>query len=308
MRPMLATRAAPGAALPGAGWCHEVKWDGIRALVERRAGTTVVRSRSARDISVAFPELAPIAGDHEDLLLDGEVVRLRDGVPSFAGLAERIHLQDAATAARLARARPVTYVVFDLLRRDGTSLLSQSLRHRREALEAVSLGAGRWIRSPLHDEADGLWAATSEQGLEGIVSKRWSSTYHPGRRSPDWVKRAHRRTQACVVGGWRPRSDGSGHIGALLLGLPGDGGRLVAVGRVGSGLDAAASRRLLDLLEPVATAPFDAPVEDAADAVWCRPAVVVEVLHLGRTDAGRLRQPVYRGVRADLSPADVEKE
>ncbi len=112
---MLATR---GDHVPtGAEWVHEVKWDGIRALVEVADGAVRVWSRSGRDLSIAFPELAELAEVADDLFLDGEIVALGDGgVPSLGGLADRIHITDARKAQRLARARPVTLLAFDVLR------------------------------------------------------------------------------------------------------------------------------------------------------------------------------------------------
>ena len=129
---MLATR---GDHVPsGTEWVHEVKWDGIRALVEVANGAVRVWSRSGRDLSIAFPELAELAEVAGDLLLDGEIVALGDGgVPSLGGLADRIHITDARKAQRLARARPVTLLAFDELRYDGRGHGRRSAARRRRA-------------------------------------------------------------------------------------------------------------------------------------------------------------------------------
>jgi bifunctional non-homologous end joining protein LigD len=145
-----------------------------------------------------------------------------------------------------------------------------------------------------------------------VVSKRRASRYQPGRRSPDWLKIHHRSTQTAVVGGWRPQTGTTARIGALLLGLPDADGGLTFIGRAGSGLTAPMAADLKRALAPLerASSPFrDAlPRIDAAGAVWVEPQVCVEVRHLGHGGGGRLRQPVLRGLRADVSPEELRRE
>jgi bifunctional non-homologous end joining protein LigD len=308
VRPMLATALPPRGTLPsGPEWVHEVKWDGMRLLADAGEGAVRLSSRTERDVTTAFPELAGLAA-LPDVLLDGEVVALdADGVPSFPVLQERLHVRDAARARALAASVPVAYVVFDVLRLYGTDLTGRPLSVRRAALEQLDLEAcGPVQLSALHEDGRALLAATADQGLEGVVSKRLSSSYTPGRRSPAWVKRAHRQSRTCVVGGWRPETGTTSRLGSLLVGAPDRAGDLRYLGRVGSGIGAAAARDLTRLLEPLATnaSPFAAAVPriDAAGASWCYPTLTVEVRHLGWTTGGRLRQASYRGVRLDTGP------
>ena len=116
----------------GPGWVHEVKWDGMRVLAEAKGGTLTLTSRSGRDVTASFPELAPLADLYDDMLLDGEVVAMVDGLPSFAGLAERMHVTESRRAAKLAASRPVTFMAFDLVRLLGQDLSGQSWSARRE--------------------------------------------------------------------------------------------------------------------------------------------------------------------------------
>lgn len=307
MRPMLAT---PTASVPtGEGWLHEVKWDGMRILADVHEGRLVLTSRNGNDVTASFPELAGLAGAYDDMLLDGEVVALDAGRPSFAALAERMHVQDRRKAERLAATRPVTFMVFDLLRLFGQDLTSQPLSARRELLERLDLDGRHWQVPPVYTDGAELYRATLEQGLEGVVSKRASSPYLPGRRSAEWVKLPHRSTVSAVVGGWRPeKTNDAGRLGAVLLGLPTAEGWRYA-GRMGSGIAGAAQRQLMELLEPlrVPESPFCDPVPaiDARGAVWVRPEVVVEARVLEMTRDGRLRQPAYLGVRTDLGPEDL---
>lgn len=309
MRPMLAT---PGDRVPrGADWQHEVKWDGMRILVHVTGRTVRVTSRTERDVSVAFPELARAASGlpgHDDLLLDGEAVVLAAGVPSFAGIAERFNVTKAADAQRLAAAAPVTLIVFDLLRFDGRETLRQPLRVRRELLERAGLGSAAVQVPPVFDDGDALLAGTAAQGLEGIVSKRLSSIYQPGARSADWLKSVHRTTASYVVGGWRPETGRPDVLGALLIGSPGPDG-LIFRGRIGSGLAGATGSRLLPRLRELAddTAPFSSalPRAEVTGTHWLRPELVIDVEYHAMTADGRLRQPSWRGVRSDLTPEEL---
>jgi bifunctional non-homologous end joining protein LigD len=304
MRPMLATR---GTHVPtGDEWQHEVKWDGMRVLVDVRRGDARLWSRNENDATVSFPELSRLPVD--DALLDAEVVALADGAPSFAALAERMHVSRADRALRLADRIPVTLLVFDALRLDGRDLLEEPLSARREALTGLDLQDDRWQTPPVYDDGLMLFDATLQQGLEGIVSKRRSSRYRPGQRSKDWLKFAHRRRDSYVVGGWRRETDSLDRLGAVLVGEPTPGGLLYR-GRVGSGIAGKKAALLREVLGGLArdSTPFadEVPRPDALGTTWVEPVLVVEVESLGPSAQGRLRQPSYVGVRADLDPEDL---
>jgi bifunctional non-homologous end joining protein LigD len=309
MRPMLATK---GTHVPhGSEWLHEVKWDGMRVLADVHGGRATLLSRAGNDVTVSCPELAGLGGLYDDMLLDGEVVALDSGRPSFGALAERMHVRDARKADRLSASRPVTLMVFDLLRLYGTDLTAQPLSARREMLERLDLDGSHWQVPPVYDDGDELFAATAEQGLEGIVSKRLSSPYLSGRRSSDWLKSPHHATVSVVVGGWRPeKTNDSGRLGAVLVGLPDGAGGWRYAGGVGSGIAGRAAVQLAAALAPLRrdSSPFstEVPRIDAAGVTWVDPVLVVEVRTLEVTRDGRLRQPAYLGIRTDLTPADLQ--
>jgi len=302
---MLATRKAESDPFPeGPGWRYEVKWDGVRVLADTTDGDLRLLARTGRPVTAAYPELSGLASV-QGAVLDGEVVVMAGGVPSFEALAERMHVRDRARAARLAARNPVTYVVFDVLRLYGVDVTRSTFEERRAILDRLTL-PDRVLLSPLHTEGRALWEATREHGLEGVVAKRADSVYQPGRRSADWVKVPHRFTRTAAVLAWRPEKTTGASLGAVLLGAPDDDGVWRYLGKAGSGL---AGRRGQDVLRevrrheratPVAD---DVPAVDGRGATWCEPAVVVDVTYLERTRTGRLRQPVVRGLRTDV-PVD----
>lgn len=317
---MLATR---GDRIPsGPAWVHEIKWDGMRVLVDLRPGDLRplrLWSRNENDVTVSFPELHPLAALGRDVLLDGEVIALDDdGVPSFGALADRMHVRDAVRAARLVAVRPVTLLLFDLLRLDGEDLCGRPLAERRALLEGLGLDDTAWQVPATYDDGEMLMAVAEQRRLEGIVSKRLGSVYRPGQRSSDWLKFPIRRKGSFVVGGFRaekgssPASGGGpNRLGSLLVGAPTDDG-LAYRGKVGSGVAGRAGLALRDRLLPLVAdaSPFadEVPRADRLGAVWVRPELVVEVQYLALTTDNRLRQPAYLGVRSDLVPADLGKD
>ena len=305
--PMLATR---GDHVPtGSGWTHEVKWDGMRVLVDRTERGLRIWSRNENDATVAFPELHGLAEVGEDFLLDGEVVALGEGIPTFGALQDRLHVRDATRARRLAERNPVTLIAFDLLRLDGVDLCDRPLSERRELLLGLELDDVSWQVPTTYDDGQMLLDAAEQQGLEGIVSKRLSSRYRPGLRSREWLKFPIRPTGSYVVGGFRHEIGSDHRIGAVLVGEPTPEGLLFR-GRVGSGIAGKAGRLLGELLAPLSVeqSPFstELPRLDREGTTWVSPVLVVDVQFLRLTQDGRLRQPAYRGVRTDLTPADLE--
>ncbi len=249
--------------------------------------------------------MSPI-GDR-DFLVDGEIIALNEaGRPDFRVLQNRMHVRKATSVARLVQTVPVTFMVFDLLRLDGQDLTKEPLEKRR-ALLAETFADGAWQVPPSYDDGQMLHAATLEQGLEGIVSKRRSSRYAFGERSKDWLKFAHRHRLSYVVGGWRPQEGTSDRLAALLVGEPTPEGLLYR-GRVGSGIGAVQSRMLTEALAGtgVDASPFadEVPRVDARGTHWVEPTIVVDVDTHG-VGYERLRQPSYRGVRTDLTPEDL---
>lgn len=309
VQPMLATA---GRLPTGPGWAYEFKWDGVRTLAESGPAGFTLTSRLGNDVTAAYPELAGLAGTAADVVLDGEVVALVDGRPSFSALQNRMHVRKSVEARRLAGQLPVTYLAFDVLRLDGTDLTGLPFAERRELLEGLAVAGPAWTTSPLFDDGPATLEAATANGLEGVVAKRLASLYRPGVRTLDWVKVRFGRRQEFVVGGWE-HGEGvrSGGIGSLLLGVY-DGARFVYVGQVGTGFTGAVLRSVEKRLRPavVPASPFEAMPPDVRGRpiTWVRPELVVEVEFAEWTPDGRLRFASFQGIRTDKRPEDVVRE
>jgi len=313
--PMLAARGEPPRH-HREDWAVEMKWDGVRALAFIENGRLRLISRTGKNITDTYPELAGLGNaiGHKQALLDGEIVAFTDGRPDFEALQPRMHVTSPAQAARLAQTTPVTYLAFDVLQLDGRPLTALPYADRRDILAPLVPNGGRWLCPPNFpgEDLDAVLAAAAANGLEGVVAKRLDSRYEPGDRSGDWVKIKNLLRQEVVVAGYKPgKGNRTGQIGSLLVGVYGPDG-LLYCGHVGTGFSDATLRMLGGRLAPLRRpdSPFDGPVpaEYARPAVWVEPALVIEVAFDRWTKAGRMRAPVYQGLRDDKDPADVVRE
>jgi bifunctional non-homologous end joining protein LigD len=299
LAPMLATEGSV-ARLKATQWSFEGKWDGYRVLVDANRGKLNLRSRRGRDVTGEYPQFEALAADLADhhVILDGEAVALdASGVPSFSEMQNR------------ARSTRVEYWAFDILHLDGRSLMRAKYSDRRRLLEALAEGGGLIVPDRLPGDGPEAMEHARKQGWEGVVAKKRDSTYQPGRRSSSWIKDKIWCTQEVVIGGWRQGEGGrSSGIGALMLGIPQDGG-LHFAGRVGTGFTEKELAKLKDMLKPLETdeSPFNTrlPTQDAKGVTFVRPELVGEVRYSERTSDGRLRQPSWRGLRPDKEPEEV---
>jgi len=314
--PVLPMMAALGEMPSGEGWSYELKWDGIRVIAEVDDGVCRLWSRNSRDVSGGYPELIGLAeapGLRLPAVLDGEIVTLDENdAPSFGLLQRRMHVRDPRQLRHLITQVPVSVRLFDILRFDGKWLLEATYDDRRGLLDSLDIGDPFWeTPAAYHDGGEALELAMST-GLEGVVAKRRKSRYLAGRRSSDWIKVKPVQTRDVILCGWHPgEGNREGRIGSFYCGAYAEpGGDLVLIGKVGSGLDFATldmfSAELAGL--EVDHPPFDPstiPTHDRRIAHWLDPVLVAEVTYSGWAADARLRHPVWRGLRLDITSDSV---
>lgn len=302
IKPMLATaRSEP---FDSEDYLFEIKWDGTRviAFCEEKHR---FQNRRLTDITRRYPEIEPKVGGRA--VLDGEIVVMHRGRPDFQRLQQRERAGDAFKASLLAREFPATYVVFDILHFEDTSLLSMPLAERRRVLEDVlEPDENVSLSEPVWGEGIAFFEAAKERGLEGIMAKRLKGLYEPGRRVGHWLKIKTYKSLDCIVCGLTVgRGTRAGRFGALILGAYKEG-ELHFLGKVGTGFDEA---RVVEIEEAarslVSRCPFPRePHVDPGVLTWLKPALVCEVKYLEFTEDGKLRAPVFLRLRPDLKPGE----
>lgn len=278
------------------GWVWEEKYDGIRLIAVKDGGRVRLLTRNDKDRTADFLDVAAAlaALPAPTLVLDGEAV-----VFDAAGVSRFQLLQRREVSA------PV-YVVFDCLHARGRDLTREPLHARRAALEAeVRPGPRLQVARRLAGDGLAAFAEARRRGLEGLIGKDPESPYLPGVRSPAWRKVKVRAEEEFVVGGFTAPRGGRHHLGALLVGAW-DGEALRYAGKVGTGFTDATLADLHGRLSSLAReqSPFvDAPA--ARDVTWVQPRLVAQLGFTERTGDGKLRHPVYLGLRDDKPAADV---
>lgn len=257
----------------------DLKLDGVRAMIWHDGTKIRIINRAFTDISYRYPEIvSALAGTTKLGLLDGEIIA-DDG--RFETTLLRDQQESKSAINRLALQHPCRFVVFDA---PGVAMLAWT-RRRTFAEQAVAkLGCERVSITP-YSEDPGFFATVAEMGMEGVIAKRKASKYQPGRRSPDWVKFKTVRRVSCIISGYSPGQGSRAHLGAIHLVMLDQDDNPVDVGRCGSGFTERQTHELKALL-------------DAGNVL------VVEIEALNLTSGRKLRHPVYKGIRTDLSPLD----
>jgi bifunctional non-homologous end joining protein LigD len=224
-----------------------------------------------------------------------------------------MHLKNATEISRLSVEVPATLVVFDLLRDGRTTLTGHPWSERRTRLEsmfdaALDDPAVRIGETSARGAA--MLARGRRAGWEGIIAKRTEARYRPGTRSDDWLKLKLQFRAEFVVGGFTEPRNSRPHLGALLLGAHDALGRLIYVGHMGGGFNRDTLRTMRERLDRIErrTSPFEVAPRTNEPAHWVAPKLVVEVKFAEWTSDGRLRQPIYLGVRDDKAARDVTIE
>jgi bifunctional non-homologous end joining protein LigD len=287
----------------GAGWVHEIKFDGYRLMARIDRGRAKLLTRKGLDWTTRFPtlkkalEALPVVTAY----LDGEmVVQTEQGAPSFA------ELQADLSAGRSDRLR---YYLFDLLHLDGMDLTRRPLLERKAALQQLLTGHEGVLAYSDHFEGRGgtIFEHACRMGLEGIVSKLRTSSYHSG-RSKSWRKSKCIESHELVVVGYVPSTTQRRAIGSLVTGVH-HRGELVYAGRVGTGYSSRVAEDLWQRLDAIriAAPPLEVPPppETRRNVRWVKPLVVVDVELRGWTADGIVRHAVFKGLRADKEVADV---
>ncbi len=304
----------------GDDWTFEPKYDGMRVIAYATRDEVRLLTRNGIDRAPQFPEVVDALRDlarrhRRAFVLDGEVIvrrRVANGASPFQALQARWHVSDMEAVARHANHTPVDLVVFDILVDGDERVMTEPWSSRRVRLERL-LGTRKTLGVRLAETASGdgarMLQRAARRGWEGIIAKRVDAPYGPGIRTRDWLKLKVVNEQEFVVGGWTEPRRSREHFGALLLGYWKDG-ELLYAGHTGTGFTRETLRDLERRLTRIQrkTSPFAVAPRTNERAHWTQPSVVVVVRFTEWTADGKLRHPVFLGVRDDKNAADVGRE
>jgi bifunctional non-homologous end joining protein LigD len=307
IQPQLASLA--DAAPAGDDWLHEIKYDGYRLLAWVDGTDVRLLTRNRKDWTARFQPVAQALASAglRGAVLDGEVgVELEDGRTSFQALQNVLRAEGSE--------RQLRFWLFDILYLDGEDLTQRPLLERKILLEEAlaHMKASGLVRYSAHVEGNGpaFFREACQHDLEGIISKRASAPYRSGRRA-DWRKVKCVREQEFVVGGYTAPGGSRKGLGALHVGTW-EGDRLIYRGKVGTGYTDATLKDLVRRLKPLRrlTSPFaDGPRgAQSRGSTWVEPVLVAQIRFTELTDDGRLRHPVYHGIRDDKDTREVQLE
>ncbi len=311
--PQLATLAT---GVPSSGqWVYEIKFDGYRIMTRIEQGKASLITRGGHNWSAKMPHLVrELEGmGLASSWLDGEIVVLDEhGLPNFNALQNAFD-RGAGTAQ-------IVYFVFDVPYFEGYDLREAPLAARRQLLQALlDEKATQHVRFSAAFEADAasVLASACRMNLEGVIAKRADAPY-VSRRTETWLKLKCQQRQEFVVAGYTDRSDASGEVGSLLLGVHDAEGKLVSVGSVGTGWDSKEAAQLKTKLAKleVPAPPFAAGVAKpgrwskraAGSERWVQPRLVAEVAFAEWTPDGQVRHPKYVALRTDKPASAIVRE
>lgn len=281
------------------GWIFEIKWDGYRAFAKKNGSVELI-SRGKQSFNKRFPSiLQELETLRSSFIIDGEIVILDQKGKSNFQMLQNYYKKKTGI--------PYFYV-FDILELNGKDLRDLPLIQRKKILKKilVNLEHVRYSRHIL-TRGRAFFKLAEKKGLEGIIAKKGDSPYQFA-RTRDWLKIKVKRRQEVVIGGFTEPKGAREKFGALLIGVY-KKGKLIYAGRVGGGFN----RELLkdvyaDLKKQVQpNCPFESAPKNTK-ATWLKPKLVCEVEFTEWTQDGKMRHPIFKGMRFDKSAQKVVRE
>ncbi len=290
-------------------WIFERKFDGIRCLIFKNKGKTVLKSRNNKRLDNSFPEIAAAAKKLkvDQIILDGEVVAFKGKVTSFEKLQSRSGV--ASKEKALATGTTIYIYIFDILYLDNYSLLDLPLEKRKSILKHC-IKFKDPLRYTIHKNTQGkdFFKIACKKGWEGLIAKKRDSKY-VHMRSRNWLKFKCVANQELVIGGYTEPQGARIGFGALLMGYY-ENGKFHYAGKVGTGFSDSFLKELSKKLKKITIKknPFSSKEMEGKDVNFVKPHYVAEVGFEEWTRDNKLRQARFLGLRYDKSARKVVRE
>ena len=299
LKPMLATLI--DAPFDDPGWVFETKWDGFRIVARIERGTIGLVTRGGKNVTKNYPPIAKaLAKFRRNAVVDGELVALDEKGRS------RFQLLQNALRAKVR----LRYCVFDLLFIDGRDLRPLPLVERKKLLRRI-LPKDPALHFSVHAARNGVkfFRRAEHKGLEGIMAKRAQGRYYSGKRTREWLKiKTTLRQEVVIVGYTQPRQSRK-YFGSLVLAIR-EGKSWRYAGHAGTGFNAAGLKSIHARLQSLAHSkkPITGKVPNEPATSWVKPRLVCEVKFTEWTKDGKMRHPVFVGLRTDKPASQVKRE
>jgi bifunctional non-homologous end joining protein LigD len=282
------------------GWLFEIKWDGYRAIAEKKKNDILLYSRNGLNFQPTYPLVVDhLKNINADAVLDGEIVVLADdGRPDFQFLQHYSENQD----------RPIQYYVFDLLELNGKDTTSLPLIDRKELLKKIIPPDNPIIKYSDHilEKGKSFFQVSKEKDLEGIMAKKIDSKYYPGKRTKEWLKIKNHKTVEVIIAGYTEPAGLRKYFGSLILAAK-KGEDFSYMGNAGTGFNQQSLKELYDLFQPLIQkkSPFDEKIKNNSKITWLKPKIICEVKFSEVTADGKLRHPVFLRLRDDKTINEI---
>ena len=272
------------------------KYDGFRVQIHKDGEKISMFSRNLENMTHMFPEL--IVGtlsqiEAKTAILDSEALAYNPDSEEFLPFQETTKRRRKYNIEEIAKTLPLKAFVFDILYKDGKSLIDIPLKERLKILKETIKEDDVLIPSKTQEISDPkrlslMLEDSISKGLEGVVIKKIDSLYEAGGRSFNWVKlKRHsdgelRDTIDCVVLGYifgRGKRTSFG-AGALLVGVYDDkNDEFVTVSKIGTGLTDEEWREIHRRADKIKIDHKPARVNSVIEpSVWIRPEIVIEIM------------------------------
>jgi DNA ligase-1 len=274
----------------------QYKYDGFRVQFHKNGDEVRMFSRNLEEMTHMFPELSEAVRKQikaKTIILDSEALAYNPESEEFLPFQETTKRRRKHGIEEMAKSLPLKAFVFDILYKDGESLIDLPLTKRMEILKEVLPEDDVLIRTKNQTVRDGktlslLLEDAISKGLEGLVIKKLESPYEAGARNFNWVKlKRHSSgelndTIDCVILGY---ISGKGKrtafgAGALLVGVyDKENDEFVSVSKIGTGLTDEEWREVHKRADKISLEQKPARVSSTIiPSVWIRPEIVIEVL------------------------------
>ncbi|MEK4509327.1 DNA ligase [Paenibacillus anaericanus] len=282
----------------GSNWVAQVKWDGVRILTYYDGHETRLINRKGNERSRQYPEFIDVPSycQAHSVILDGEMIALAGGKPSFHEIMKRDSLRREQEISFAVGRTLAIYMIFDILYYNGQWVTNETLEHRQQLLQNIITPHSALQLVPNVQDGEALFTVMKERGWEGMVCKRLDSSYLIGGKDSRWQKLKLGYDLYAVIGGVTYRD---GIVNALLLGLYNQEGNFIYIGHAGGGkLKVADLRELTEIIQTMIreTAPFVNQPQRVKGAIWVQPTLSVKVQFMEWTPGGTMRHPVIQGM------------